>query len=693
MEITNEQFHTVLEYDKVKAMLAEHTRSTLGRELVDRLEPLTNPVAVEAALRETNEAAAILERGSAVPFWGVTDVRELVGRLEKGSVLGPADLARLAGFLRGCAELRRYMRTKREAAPTLSLYAEGLADLGQVAGAIEVAVEGARVADAASSRLRILRRDMEILAARIQAKLQSYLNSPQHREALQESFVSTKDGHHVLPVKTSHRHRIDGTVIAVSSSGSTVFIEPAAVGRLVQEMQSLRAEEEAEEYQVLASLSGLAATEVAAMSANLRIMAAYDFAFAKGGLGLAMGGIRPGSSSRTSCGLRIVQGRHPLLGRQAVPLDLEMGGDDRQVLVVTGPNTGGKTVVLKTVGLFALMAQSGLLLPAAEGTVLPVFDRILADIGDAQNLENSLSTFSSHMGRISAILDQVGYDPEGARRSLVLLDEIGTGTDPAEGAALAMAVLEELHHQGATVVATTHYGDVKRLAGMHRGFINGRMDFDPETLRPLYRLVLGEAGASHALWIADRLGLGRHILDRAREHLAARGVAEEELRKAEGTDGPDGAGVATEAAAKATTEATTGAPFEAATTEGADKAPGAPVSAGAVEPTSTRPWQVGDSVLIQTLGQTGRVFQVPDAMGEMVVFTRGKRVRVNHKRVKLLVAAEHLYPADYDMKVALYTWHDRKLMHQMEKRHVEGARRVAEEGKAAEGKDGGDHVR
>lgn len=641
-----------LEFDKIKAMLADLTLSGLGRELADRLEPMTQRAAIEAALMETTEAKALLAGGAQVPLRGLADIRELVERAEKGGALTPVELMRVADCLRGCRELKRYMESKRSIAPNLSRYADGITTLRALEDEIYLSLDGSRVADSASTRLARIRQEKQALEDRIQVKLQSFLSSPQYRDALQESFVSFKDDRYVLPIKASHRHKVDGLVIDISGSGLTVFVEPAAIRKLTNELQALKTEEEAEEYQVLIALSGLVGAEAQLILINLEVMAAYDFALAKGRLSLSMGGRSAAINDEGF--IRIIRGRHPLIRGEAVPLELTLGRRDR-TLVITGPNTGGKTVALKTAGLLTLMTQSGLHVPVEEGSLMTIFDRVLADIGDGQSLEQSLSTFSSHMSRIASILRQAG------RSSLVLLDEIGTGTDPAEGAALAMAILEELHQSGAVTLATTHYSDVKRLAETNPGFVNGRMDFDPETLKPLYRLILGEAGSSHAFWIAERLGIGQTVVERARKHLRDWHGVEGDLPK---TNPPD---------LRTKKQGPCEPRVEPEEAEG-------PKASRASHATATRrPWQIGDSVTIQTIGQTGVVAELPNAKGEMVIFSRGKRITINHKRVTLLVPAEQLYPEGYDLRTAIYTWEDRKLMHDMERKHVREARIISEE--------------
>lgn len=650
----NNKVLQTLEYDKIKAQLANLTVSNLGRDLVERLVPMTNKTAIEAALEETTEARTQLDGRSQVPLHGMADLRELVDRVDKGGVLNPTELLRLSDFLRGCREMKRYMGGKRLVAPRLSRYADGITPCNRLEDEITRCIDGARVASSASPQLARIRRDMQITEERIQSKLQSILNSSQYRDALQDHLISFKDGHYVLPVKASHRQKIDGTVTSSSGSGSTVFMEPTVIRNLTNELQALRIEEEVEEYRILATLTEQVAPLTQPIRINLETMAQYDLAFAKGRLSIQHEARAVVVNDRGLIGIR--QGRHPLITGHVVPLDFALG-KRYHTLVITGPNTGGKTVTLKTVGLLTLMMQSGLHVPVAEGSQLAIFSQVLADIGDGQSIEQSLSTFSSHMGNIAEILNQADDSV------LVLLDEVGTGTDPAEGAALAMGILETLHQSGAVTMASTHYSDVKRLADIHPGFINGRMDFDPITLKPLYRLVMGEAGGSHALWIAERLGISAQALAKAREHLLS---APSSARDGEGQRKP-----VDDVPVVKTVSPVTTAPSPP------ESDPSLTAFEAGEESSTPRPWALGDSVLILTLDQRGVVAELPNSKGDMVVFSRERRITVNQKRVKLLVGAEHLYPAGYDMKTVLFTWNDRQLMHDMDRKIVDGVRVVS----------------
>ncbi len=652
----NEQTFKTLEYDKIKALLRDCAVSGLGKRLVDELRPATEARAIEQMLRETTETRAILEAAGHIPLHGLSDVTEHMERVSRGAVLEPAALLALADLLRGCRKIKQFMARFREIAPQVSAYAGSITDLPELEEEIELSIENNRVSSAASPRLAKVRARMEIVNGRIKDKMNSFLTTPRYRECLQEPLISLKDGRYCLPVKASRRQEIAGTVLSSSGSGQTVFLEPAAVRELTNELKVLAGEEEAEQYQVLACLTGGVAAHFAAIQLNIETMAAYDFACAKAKFSRILGGIAPGLADGRRITIR--RGRHPLLGREAVPLDFRIG-DGYRVLLITGPNTGGKTVVLKTVGLFVLMAQSGLHVPAERGTVIGLFDQVLVDIGDRQSIEQSLSTFSGHMKNVVEILAAAGS------RSLALLDEIGTGTDPAEGAALGAAVLADLYAAGAIVLATTHYGDLKRFSQEHEGFRNGCMEFDRETLQPLYRLVIGRAGRSNGLWIAERLGMRPETLAKAREIMTLAGQAGEVLEAAEEDGEPF-------------------LDFGAADQAGQEVSlaePSVRTDAGTAE-TPERPFRIGDSVYVGTLKEKGLLCTLADARGDVVVLVRGKRIKVNQKRIKLHLPMEQLYPdpENYDLRIVLMSWEDRRLDNQMSKHHVEGRVRVIEEG-------------
>ncbi|HCF92959.1 MAG TPA: mannonate oxidoreductase, partial [Firmicutes bacterium] len=502
----NENTFITLEFDKIKELVKEFAVSGLGRTLIDELVPATDRRIVMESIRETTEARAILDASGHVPLHGLSDVSSHLERISKGAILEPQALTDLGDLLRGCRKIVQFMDRFSDLAPVVARYAGAIVPYADLEEQIETCIENGRVSNAASNRLAKIRVQIETVKGRIKDKMNSYINSEKYRSCLQETFVSLKDDRYCIAVKTSHRHLIDGAVVTSSGSGSTLFVEPAAVRALTDQLKVLYAQEEAEEYQILSMLTGELAVRLQSIRLNVEIMAAYDFAFAKAKYARSISAIEPVILDYR--GIQIHAGRHPLLGKDVIPLDFYIGRDYR-TLLITGPNTGGKTVALKTIGLFALMAQSGLHLPAGPGTALGVFRQILVDIGDQQSIEQSLSTFSGHLKNVISILNQRGPG------TLALFDEIGTGTDPAEGAALGAAILDDLCIAGGITVATTHYGDLKRFAETRSGFRNGCMAFDPETLKPLYSLIIGQAGQSNGFWIAKRLGMGQDTLDKA----------------------------------------------------------------------------------------------------------------------------------------------------------------------------------
>ena len=640
----NEHTYKTLEFNNIKETLASYTVSGLGRKLVEALSPANDYRAVQQRIYETTETRSILEAAGHIPLHGLSDITEAIERVERGAILDPHSLLQVADFLRGCRKIKSFMSKYNQVAPTVSGYANGIAEFEEVEETIELSVENGRVTDAASSRLAKIRTKIEIVGSRIKQKMNSYLTSSKYQDYLQEFIVSLKDGRYCLAVKASCRHYVDGTVVASSGTGQTVFVEPMAIRALTNEQAVLRGEEEAEEYQVLSGLTGEIAIRSTAIQMNIEIMAAYDFACAKAKYSRMIDGVAPELEKKAQ--LIIRDGRHPLLGKQAVPLNFFIGYDFR-TLLITGPNTGGKTVALKTIGLFVLMTRCGLHLPAAKGTVIGDFDKVLVDIGDRQSIEQSLSTFSGHMRNIIDIQSEAG------RNTLVLLDEIGTGTDPAEGSALAAAVLEDLYEAGSITVATTHYGDLKSFSQNHMGFCNGSMEFNPETLQPLYRLRIGKSGHSNGIWIAERLGMRQSTLAKARTILG-QGI---DPRLDEAEEGE---------VYMPLYQPSVYSPVEPKLKMETD------------EDLVNRPFRIGDSVFVGTIKENGILCELADKRGDVTVLYRGKRIKVSQKRIKLHIPAEQLYPDvdNYDLDIVLLSWEDRKLKKAMSKRHVPGAERV-----------------
>ncbi|HAW70220.1 MAG TPA: mannonate oxidoreductase [Firmicutes bacterium] len=652
----NENTFITLEFDKIKELVKEFAVSGLGRTLIDELVPATDRRIVMESIRETTEARAILDASGHVPLHGLSDVSSHLERISKGAILEPQALTDLGDLLRGCRKIVQFMDRFSDLAPVVARYAGAIVPYADLEEQIETCIENGRVSNAASNRLAKIRVQIETVKGRIKDKMNSYINSEKYRSCLQETFVSLKDDRYCIAVKTSHRHLIDGAVVTSSGSGSTLFVEPAAVRALTDQLKVLYAQEEAEEYQILSMLTGELAVRLQSIRLNVEIMAAYDFAFAKAKYARSISAVEPVILDYR--GIQIHAGRHPLLGKDVIPLDFYIGRDYR-TLLITGPNTGGKTVALKTIGLFALMAQSGLHLPAGPGTALGVFRQILVDIGDQQSIEQSLSTFSGHLKNVISILNQRGPG------TLALFDEIGTGTDPAEGAALGAAILDDLCIAGGITVATTHYGDLKRFAETRSGFRNGCMAFDPETLKPLYSLFIGQAGQSNGFWIAKRLGMGQDTLDKAIKLVA---VPSQPVDCApECLEGSLGTFVGIEMVESKAKAADLPKP-------GDSPKPADPPAKPA------RPLRVGDSVYIGSLKEHGILCETVDSRGEVVVLVKDKRIKVNHKRISLHIPYEELYPENYDLDIVLLSKDDRRLQKAMSKRHVEGKARIIKGG-------------
>lgn len=512
----------ILEFDKIRAALASETSFSGGRALAETLMPTTNPIWIAEGQDETSEAVRLLATGEPPPFGGIRDVRPHVERAEVGALLHPQELLDIADTIAGIRRLASFIRQKCER--------EGiLADIGSSLGthtALEEAIRRcigseAQVKDEASPTLAKLRAQIRTTQSRLRTKMDSLLREAEAKGFLQEPIITVRSGRYVLPVRQEHRLNVPGIVHDQSSSGATLFVEPLAVVELGNELRRLAAEEEEEIERILTRLTAEVAEEADALYQSVHAAARIDLAFAKGRLSLRLGCVRPVVSRERWLDIR--KGRHPLLPPETVvPIDIWLGRDE-PALVITGPNTGGKTVTLKTVGLFVLMSHAGLHVPADEGTQIPLCDGVFVDIGDEQSIEQSLSTFSSHMSNIVRMLGKVGPN------SLVLLDELGAGTDPTEGAALAMALLEHFIDVGCLTVATTHYSELKSFAYTEPGVQNASVEFDVETLRPTYRLLIGVAGSSNAFAISQRLGLPEAIIQRAKERLSAEEQKVEDL--------------------------------------------------------------------------------------------------------------------------------------------------------------------
>lgn len=519
----------ILEFDRVRAALANETTFSGGQELAESLEPTANPIWIEESQRETAEALAILNRAEDPPFGGLRDIRPYVVRAQMRSLLQPQELLDIAYTVSGARKLAAFVRQKSDADSVLRDIASDMGVHNDLEREIERCIgPDATLRDQASATLAKVRTAIRTLQGRIRNKTESVLREADARRYLQDAIITVRAGRYVLPVKQEHKSGVPGIVHDQSSSGATLFIEPLAVVEMGNQLRTHLAEEEAEIERILADLTAAVQAEGVGLRQTVHAAARLDLSFAKARLAIRWDCIRPHIADERW--IDIKQGRHPLLPADTVvPIDVWLGRE-APALVITGPNTGGKTVTLKTVGLFVLMAQAGLHVPAETGTQLPLCDAVYADIGDEQSIEQSLSTFSSHMTHIVDILRVVGP------KSLVLLDELGAGTDPTEGAALAMALLDHLIQTACLTIATTHYSELKSFAYTESGVNNASVEFDVATLRPTYRLSIGVAGSSNAFAISGKLGLPSSIIERAKQRLTAEEQKVEDLIRGVETD-------------------------------------------------------------------------------------------------------------------------------------------------------------
>ncbi|MCQ2560667.1 MAG: endonuclease MutS2 [Clostridia bacterium] len=526
----NDKALQVLEYNKIIEMLAQQCCSQITREKVRALRPSRKIRWINDELQGTDEAVQVILRKGTPPLGSFYDVSGLAHLAAKGGSLTPKQLLEISYNLTSARKTEHFLVTD-ELRPLSTI--QGLASAISVLSRLEEEINRCiisedEIADSASPELHRIRRSILRQNEAIRQKIQKMVGSAENQAFLQDAIVTMRQGRYVIPVKAEHKSRVSGIVHDQSSSGATLFIEPQAIVTMNNELRELELAEKQEILKILKELSESVGLSELAIKANQDILYKLDYLFAKGRLALSMNASRPAMNEDGY--VKIRKGRHPLINpKKVVPIDVEIGGD-YNTLVITGPNTGGKTVTLKTVGLLCLMAQAGMFVPAGDGTTLPVYDNIFADIGDEQSIEQSLSTFSSHMINIVDIVKHAG------KGTLVLVDELGAGTDPTEGAALAMAILDTLYNKGVKSIATTHYTELKKYAISTPGVQNASMQFDVETLSPTYRLITGVPGKSNAFEISRKLGLPEGIIDEAKGLLETGDIAFEDVLTSIETD-------------------------------------------------------------------------------------------------------------------------------------------------------------
>ena len=661
------QTEKILEFDKIKDIWSALALTDSAKREIQEAAPILSEVELQARQRETTEAKTMMEEMGTPPLSAMEGVRELMKVAVRGDCLTAAQLEQAESALTAVKRLKDYLNRCKPLELSLPWYEENLDELEEIRETIHVRIRNGAVDDYASKLLHDLRCGIARTEEKMKEKAESVIRS--NKECMSDSFSVNRSGHLCVPVKKEYKFRVSGSVIDKSATGNTLFIEPTAVAKYSEELQLMRIDEENEERRILYTLSAMLGEQGETMEQNLRTMEKLDFCFSKGKLSMELGCAAPNINTERRISLKAA--RHPLMDRAVcVPQDFcigEMDGADYRGIVITGPNTGGKTVAIKTVAVNCMMAQCGLHVCCEQADIC-MNSNYLCDIGDGQNLSENLSTFSAHITNVLDILKKVN------RESLVIMDELGSGTDPAEGMGIAVAILEELRKSGCLFLVTTHYPEVKTYAEKAEGIINARMTFDKESLRPLYKMEIGEAGESCAFYIAARLGMPETMLRTAERaaYGARRGEASESgrIRKsscgdcAGDTEAPTNADILKpEKTEKKHTANQQGPRIQKKKNSGALTGQKAEL---------TEKFQRGDSVMVYPDKTIGIVCEPVNEKGVLRVQLRDRKIWISHKRVRLQVAASELYPEDYDFSIIFDSVATRKLRHKMERKYVEG---------------------
>lgn len=624
--------------EKLKECAATENAGNRIMEMV----PILSETELRKQQRDTTQARAMIELAGTPPIPAMEHVEEYLQKAVRGDMLLPEQLEETGMFLSAVRRLKSYLLRGEEGRISLAYYNQNLAFPEELQEEIERCIRGGRVDDYASAYLKDIKKQIQILEEKVSERAERALKT--NRQYLNDSFVVTRNGRFCIPVKKECRSMVPGSVVEQSSTGATLFIEPEAVANLREELEIYRIEEDAEERKILYTLTNMTAEREAELMEDIRVIQKLDFMFAKGKLSLEMDAVEPKINLEQYMELK--GARHPMLEKEScVPLDFQIGRGIRGV-IITGPNTGGKTVAIKTVALMSTMACSGLHVPCREADIC-MQNQILCDIGDGQNISDNLSTFSAHIKNVLDILKRVRPD------SLVIMDELGSGTDPQEGMGIAISILEELRRSGALFLVTTHYPEVKEYADRYGDVQNARMEFDRDSLKPLYRLKVGEAGESCALYIAKRLGFPDKMLAAAARE--AYGERSEALIQNMHLHGGSSR-------------------LEKLHAPRIEKAAVVRDSMDAV-----RKFTRGDSVTILPDEKIGIVVKPADKNGNVLVQLRNEKMLISHKRLRLKVAAAELYPEDYDFSIIFDTVEVRKARHKMGKHHMEGLEIEVEE--------------
>lgn len=623
----------MLEFDKIKEKWLEFAYTKEAKEEIKNTVPELSESKLLTRQRETTEAKLMIEKGGNPPLTSMEGIKEFLSIAEKGGCLSGAQLEEVGNVLVAVKRLKDYLDRCKQFEISLAYFEENLDALDEVRNMIRMQIRNGSVDDEASKMLKSLRMDLDKTESKMKEKAEAVMRS--NKECMSDNFCTMRNGHVCIPVKKEYKFKISGSVIDKSSTGNTLFIEPSQAAKYYEQLQLIRIDEENEERRILYTLTAMLADVSSIMANNERIIQKLDFIFSKGKLSLTYDGVEPAINTERRISLK--DGRHPLMDRSTcVPLQFQIGNGIRGI-IITGPNTGGKTVAIKTVALNCMMAQCGLHVACKQADI-SMNSNFLCDIGDGQNLSENLSTFSAHITNVLDILGKVNKD------SLVIMDELGSGTDPAEGMGIAIAILEELRKSEALFLVTTHYPEVKQYGQAKEGILNARMTFDKESLKPLYKLVIGEAGESCAFDIAKRLGMPDFMLKCAQ--IAAYGQDSFDLEE---TNNQNKINLQLKKEPTPTIQKK---------------------KQSKKEQKKAMKFKLGDSVIVYPDKKIGIVCEKANEKGVLRVQLQGKKIWINHKRIKLHVAADQLYPEDYDFSIIFDSVQNRKIRHQMERKYV-----------------------
>ncbi len=646
-------YESQIEFDKIKELWANLAVTEASRDKIRNASFFLSESELRKQIKDTTNSRKLMECFGAPPLQNADEIREILMISQKGDCLLPRQLEQAGTFLAAVRRLKDYLSRGKVYENPLAYYEENLDSLEELAGEISRQIRNESVDDYASGELCQIRSQMVKCREKMKQKAEQVMRA--NKNVMADNYCTLRSGRICVPVKKEYRMKIPGSVIDKSATGNTLFIEPNAVGSCYEELQLLNIREENEVYRILYTLTVMAADAAQEIQENIRIMEKLDFIFSKGKLSMDLNGAEP--KINTERRIILKDARHPLMDAGInVPLQFELGGEVRGI-VITGPNTGGKTVAIKTVMLNCMMAQCGLH-PACKEADICMNDSYLCDIGDGQNLTENLSTFSAHIKNVLEILKEAGKD------SLIIMDELGSGTDPAEGMGIAVAVLEELRKSGANFLVTTHYPEVKEYAKKARGMINARMTFDKETLKPAYQMVLGEAGESCAFLIAGRLGMPDAVLETAvRAAYGEEAVRAYRSNKRGAVENP--------APKNGFLESYSAVQPEDEKGQGGRNR-NKIIKARKKHPADSIPqYQTGDSVMVYPDKKIGIVCMPANEKGVLRVQMPHKKIWINHKRVKLHVPASQLYPEDYDFSILFDSVEHRKARHNMERKYTE----------------------